>query len=209
MYFKGVQNELKWWPVSNKMSRQLKHQNSWCYFQCIILCKKYELRHRFDFILTSNQLAPLLRFLKDQVILIISPDVFHLQGEDGGDGFVITDGVLHMTSVAMLCHFGPTGQPWKRTTLPNTLTSRCSCSQTPQDPVSPSWFTFLPTGMMGETERWNKKKKNRKKIKVFFFLEHGGQNMNFHVFFWLVRTFLKERVIAITKSGSVIFGQWS
>lgn len=39
------------------------------------------------------------------------PGVSHLQGEDGGHRFVVTDCVLHVTPVAMLRHFGPAGQP--------------------------------------------------------------------------------------------------
>lgn len=35
----------------------------------------------------------------------------HLQGEDGGHGFVVTDGVLHVTPVAVLHHLGAAGQP--------------------------------------------------------------------------------------------------
>lgn len=41
----------------------------------------------------------------------MDPDVSHLQGEDGGDRFVVTDGVFHVTSVVVLRHFGPAGQP--------------------------------------------------------------------------------------------------
>lgn len=71
----------------------------------------------------------------------------HLQGKDGRDWFVITDGVFHVTSVVVLSHFGAAGQAWNGATLPraHSCAGRCSGSQAPQDPVGPSWFTLLPT----------------------------------------------------------------
>lgn len=41
----------------------------------------------------------------------LHPGVSHLQGKDGGDWFVVADSVFHVTSVAVLRHFGPAGQP--------------------------------------------------------------------------------------------------
>lgn len=56
---------------------------------------------------------------------------------------MVTDGVFHVTSVVVLRHFGPTGQPQSGATLPRAGSS--GGSQAPQDPVGPSRFTFFPT----------------------------------------------------------------
>lgn len=71
----------------------------------------------------------------------------HLQGEDGGDGFVVADGILHVTSVIVLCHFGPAGQAWKGAALPGARVGAGGGggSETPEDPVGPGRFTLLPT----------------------------------------------------------------
>lgn len=86
------------------------------------------------------------------------PDVSHLQGKDGGDRFVVTDSILHVTLVVVLCHFGPAGQPRNRATLSSAQSwvGRCSGSQAPQDPVRPSWFTLLSTGRGSERE-WRRR----------------------------------------------------
>jgi len=64
---------------------------------------------------------------------------------------VVTDGVLHVTPVVVLCHFGPAAQPRHGATLPST--ERSSGPQAPQDPVGPSWFTLLPTRWRMEREK--------------------------------------------------------
>lgn len=76
----------------------------------------------------------------------------HLQGEDGGDGFVVADGILHVTSIIVLCHFGPAGQAWKGAALPGAGVGAGGGwggggggSETPEDPVGPGRFTLLPT----------------------------------------------------------------
>lgn len=77
----------------------------------------------------------------------------HLQGEDGGDGFVVADGIFHVTSVIVLRHFGPASQAWNGAALPGAGVrggggggGGGGGSKTPQDPVGPGWFTFLPAG---------------------------------------------------------------
>lgn len=88
------------------------------------------------------------------------PGAPHLQSKDGADWLVITDYVFHVTSVAVLSHFGPAGQPWHGATLPCTLrgAGRCSGSQAPQNSISPSWFTLLSAGMWTQPQRRNKRK---------------------------------------------------
>lgn len=83
--------------------------------------------------------------------LTVVPGVSHLQGKDGWDWFVVTDDVFHVTSVAVLRHFGPAGQPRNGTTLPCTA-SRCGGSQAPENPVGPRRFTLLSTGRGTERE---------------------------------------------------------
>lgn len=98
----------------------------------------------------------------------------HLQGEDGGDGFVVADGILHVTPVIVLCHFGPAGQAWNGAALPGAGVRAGGGgggggggSETPEDPVSPGRFTLLPTerknifscslGIYGMCEKhWNR-----------------------------------------------------
>lgn len=80
--------------------------------------------------------------------------VSHLQGEDRRHGFVVTDNVLHVTSVIALRHFSPTGQPRNGAALPSTLShvGRRGGSKTPEDPVGPSRFALLPTGAETQSE---------------------------------------------------------
>lgn len=82
-----------------------------------------------------------------------SESASHLQGEDGGHGLVVADGVLHVTSVIVLRHFGPAGQAQSGAVLPGA--GFCAGaggggdsggSETPQDPVGPGRFTLLPAG---------------------------------------------------------------
>lgn len=88
----------------------------------------------------------------------------HLQGKDGGDWFVVTDGVFHVTAVVVLRDFDPAGQPRHGATLP--CAERCACrrrgSQAPQDSVGPSWFALLPTGWGTFTERDGEKREKKK-----------------------------------------------
>lgn len=88
----------------------------------------------------------------------------HLQGEDGGDRFVVTGRVLHVTAVAVLCDFGATGQPWSGATLAcaQSCVGRCSGPQAPQDPVGPSRFTLFPTARGTEKNMRRRRKSGQK-----------------------------------------------
>lgn len=100
----------------------------------------------------------------------------HLQGEDGGHRFVVTGCVLHVTPVAVLCHFGPAGQPWSGAALPCVQGSvgRCGGPQAPQDPVGPSRFTLFPAARRTEKH----KREKRKWTKSLFYASHpAGKNL--------------------------------
>lgn len=61
---------------------------------------------------------------------------------------MVADGILHVTSVIVLCHFGPAGQARNGAALPGAGVRAGGGGggpETPEDPVGPGRFTLLPT----------------------------------------------------------------
>lgn len=124
----------------------------------------------------------------------------HLQGKDGGNRFMVTDSVLHVASVVVLCHFGPTSQPWHGATLPCTESPcRRSGSQTPQDAVSPSWFALLPTGKEREIEQEQKEHifKYPMRMKAFSCFSQGTEDLSEWILLlsWVLYHFISDFIL--------------
>lgn len=176
IHFNDNEGPSTFWVVTEMCAQHLSSKSAWSHVFLSLDCILFRQSS-----CVSTVLSPI-------VIFTMYPDVSHLQGKDGGDWFVVTDSEFHVTSVVVLCHFGPAGQPWNGATLPCTQScvGRCGGSQAPQDPVSPSWFTLLPT-WRGTRKRVTEKREKRKKPPSC--LKSGEKKRRFHAPPRLMRTF--------------------
>lgn len=72
----------------------------------------------------------------------------HMQRKHGRNRLVVTDGVAHVTSVHMLCHFSRPTQPRGQTPLQCCIVGRdwgACATKAPEDAICPGGLPLLST----------------------------------------------------------------